>query len=140
MLIAASFVGGLFLGFWEGINQYYRLESLPSAVIDTGMYRQLSEGKLENPKSFYQLKIDQAIDNYIWLENNSILILPFVFLKEHIEDKEDYIDRLVVFRRQFPNDDISHLLEGEAKDIYVSSLAKRNEFISTHRVEEAAKD
>ncbi len=132
-LIVASFIGGTFFGFWQGINNYYRLESLPLAVLDTGMYKQIDKGKLEHVKSHYQFNIGQAIDNYIWYEENSMPVLPSVFLKEHLEEKEDYINRLVTFRRENPDEDIRHLLEGEDREFYVNNLNKRSAFISGHR-------
>lgn len=133
VLVAVSFIGGTFFGFWGGINNYYRLDSLAGAVIDTAMYKNLEEGKLESPKGLYSMNIDQAIDNYIWYEENSMPILPSVYLADFVESKDDYIGRLVIFRREIPSKDVRHLLEGDVKESYIEAANQRDEFISEYR-------
>lgn len=133
VLVAVSFIGGTFFGFWGGINNYYRLDSLARAVIDTRMYKNLEEGELENPKGLYSWNIDQAIDNYIWYEENSMPILPNIYLAELVESKDDYVGRLVVFRREIPSKDVRHFLEGDVKEFYIETANQRDEFISKYR-------
>ena len=129
-LVVASFVGGTFFGFQKGIDNYYRLESLPRALIDTGMYKKIEAGKLDAVKNLYQFNIEQAIDNYIWYEENAFPILPNILLKEHVNEKERYINQLIIFHSSVPNKDISHLLEGDIKDFYVDAYNKRYDFVS----------
>ena len=117
-------------GFREGINNYYNLEALPVAVIGTTYYKQLEAGDTERAKGFYNLQVDFAIDGYIWYDEHGNSWLSNIFLQEHLNSKEDYIQRLVNFRTKVPSGDVRERLEGEIKENYILKADKRNALLS----------
>jgi len=74
-LIIASFIGGSMYGFNQGVSNYYRLDSIPAAVIYSKQYNQLNNGKTSLVQGFQSLQIDTAIDNYIWYKSNGNTLL-----------------------------------------------------------------
>ncbi len=130
MLIVASFIGGSMYGFNQGISNYYRLDSIPVAVIYSKQYNQLNNGQASLVQGFQSLQIDTAIDNYIWYKINGNTLLSNYYLSDHTENIDSYINDLIVFRKSTPSEDVSNLLDGENKTNYLKKQKIRNDFIN----------
>jgi hypothetical protein len=124
-----AFACGTIYGFREGINNYYNLNSLPEAVIGVAYFKQLENGDFKRAQGFYELKVDVALDSYIWYEENGNSLLSNIFLPELITGREESLKKLVEFRKNVPENDFSKFLEGEVKEKYLSMASKRNALI-----------
>jgi hypothetical protein len=124
-----AFVCGTIYGFREGITNYYSLNSLTEAVIGVEYFKQLENGDFKRAQGFYELKVDWALDSYIWYEENGNSLLSNIFLPELITDREKCLKKLVEFRKSFPERDISKLLDGEVKEKYLSMASQRKSLL-----------
>lgn len=130
LLVVSSFIGGSMYGFNQGVNNYYRIESIPTAVLHLSQYKNLENNKVSHVQNYQSLHIDMAIDNYLWYKNDGNHLLSNYYLAEHVSNIDDYIDTLISFRKVVPSDDISNLLDGEDKKEYLQKLKTRNDFIN----------
>jgi hypothetical protein len=127
----SAFAGGAIYGFREGMNNYYHLDAMPEAAIGTIYYKQLGEGDFKKAQGYYDMQVDREIDGYIWYQENGNPVLSNIFLREHINGMEEYLAKLIKFRKQVPAADIGRFLEGDAKTDYVSRAGKRDALLSS---------
>jgi hypothetical protein len=124
-IAVVAFASGTIYGFREGMYNYYHLEVMPRAVIGAIYHKQLEQGDFERAQGYYDILVDEAMDSYIWYEENGNTVLSSIFLHEFINSREEYLAKLVEFRKRVLATDMSHFLEVEAKTDYVSRAVKR---------------
>jgi len=131
------FLGSVY-GFRSGMENYYHLNKLPTALIDSGFYKKIGVGDTETYKAWINDNVDLAFDSYQWYEAHGSRFFSNILLNDYVDSRESYLIRLIDFRKAVPaSKNISSMLSEESRVFYLDSVKKRNSFLLSRGVPES---
>ena len=137
-LISAAL--GVAYGFNSGVENFYHLEMLPATLVTSSNYRNIAKGDDSEYSEWVRYDSETALDSYLWYEENGNDILSNLFLRDHVNSREKYVEMLIDHIKLAPAPlDLSGVLDDpEAKEHYIDTIVKRNEFLLSRGVPSSA--
>ncbi len=104
------FTMGATFGFNKVLNEFYHLESIILGRIATDYAKKLDspeEKELNDVRWYIEDKIDRGLDGYLWYREEGNTVFSKTFLKEHYKQYRDSAKVLAIYRKKYPEKDVS---------------------------------